>query len=87
MPETHAVVWQLDVPMRLDDVASSAPKLTPETVTLNDAVATMFVSAKKLTTGAEQEVQQQARLAIGVSLIRRLCYSTFRRCDMPAAPS
>ena len=73
VPETHAVVWQLDVPMRLDGVASSAPKLTPETVTLNDAVATMFVSTTKLTTGAEQEVQQQARLAIGVSAMVHSC--------------
>ena len=89
VPETHAVVWQLDAPMRLDGVASSAPKLTPETVTLNDAVATMFVSAKKLTTGAEQEVQQQARLAIGDLPPMVHCFNTLasERQKMPAAPS
>ena len=88
VPETHAVVWQLDVPMRLDGVASREPKLTPETVTLNDAVATMFVSAKKLTTGAEQK-RDRTGSAIGAPPRRCIALSLLRPKDrkMPAAPS
>ena len=52
VPDTHIVVWQLDVPTRFDAVMTCVPKLMPDTVTLNVAVATMLVSSMKLTTGA-----------------------------------
>ena len=55
VPEAHDAVWQLDTPMRIDSVASSEPKLNPDSVALNEAVAAMFTTATKLTTGAGRE--------------------------------
>jgi len=55
VPEAHDAVWQLDIPMRMDSVASSEPKLNPDSVALNAAVAAMFATATKLTTGAGRE--------------------------------
>lgn len=55
VPEAHDALWQLDIPMRMYNVASSEPKLNPDSVALNAAVAAMFASATKLTTGAGRE--------------------------------
>ena len=50
--DAHADVKQLLSPTRLLGVASSAPKLTPDTVTLHPTVTTELTPSTKLTTGA-----------------------------------
>ena len=52
--DAHDAVKQLVKLTRLEGVASSDPKLIPDTVTLHPAVATALSSAMKLTEGATQ---------------------------------
>jgi len=52
--DAHDAVKQLVKLTRLEGVASSDPKLIPDTVTLHPAVATALSSAMKLTEGAAQ---------------------------------
>ena len=52
--DAHAEVKQLLSPSRLLGVASSAPKLTPDTVTLQPTVSTAFARFVKLTIGASE---------------------------------
>jgi hypothetical protein len=57
--DAHAKVVQLLTPRRLLGVASTAPKLTPDTVTLHPTVVATLNDSTKLTTGAARIIQQK----------------------------